>query len=578
MKFLLKNRNKIFSKNDIRRIFFLLIFLCVGAMLELAGISLFLPLVQMFINPDSDTSKLVMNIVGLIIPGIDFELATIVVCICVVCAFVLKNVFLFFSLNYQYHVIYSFQSDLRARLMRGYISQPYVFHANKNSADINRSLTADVYNFGDFLVGMLQFASELSVCTLLVVFLMVTDVVTTLVVMLILVCFSILYFIPMKKKLSENGRKNQAAYSGFVKSMNEAWGSIKEIKVKKCEESFIESFRRHSDEYAQTRKYGQIIGAMPKFILESLIIIGLVSAVIIKVISGGEISEMVSQLSVFAIAAYRLGPSINRMDVSYALLHSTMPSVELVLKDIEESECTKYKSYLENESDCIVVLEDGLSIRNISFSYPGTGKLILSDVNMDIKEGTSVGIVGETGAGKTTLVDIILGLLTPDKGTIYYEGEDVFSNKDIWLERISYIPQNIYVLDDTIRNNVAFGIPESDIDDQQIWTALKEAQLDKYVMALNDGLDTVVGEMGARLSGGQCQRLGIARALFSKPSIIVMDEATSALDNNTEKAVMESIEHLHGKVTLIIIAHRLTTIEKCDEVYEVGDRKVRKVR
>ena len=558
------------DKRDKWRMTWLAIQLVVGAFFELVGISVFLPLIQVFTGETSESGFMKFMPAFFLEKNINDKI--IILCIVLIMIYLLKDVFLAYSLHYQFKFIYDFQNRTRTTLLGNYINKPYIFHTHNNSADINRVLTSDVYNFSDYMVGLLQMISEIIVSICLVLLLAFSDFITTIVILLFLVVASAIYFIPARKALISNGYKNQKAYSEFVKCMNQSWGSIKEIKVAKCEKYFINIFKEASTKYAHTKRFVQFVSGFPRFLLESMVIMGIALAIIFKVSYNGEIADIISQLTLFAVAAYRLLPSVNRINAYYGMVNYNKASVDVVYTCMKESQNERRDKEKEGTNTDTGVLKQ-IEMKNITFFYPEEEKAVLSHVNINIKVGQSVGIVGKTGSGKTTLVDILLGLLNPQEGEVMFNGHSIYDNMDAWLDKVGYIPQKVYILDDTIRNNVAFGYTQ-DIDDNQIWAALKQAQMDEFVKGLEQGLDTTVGECGARLSGGQCQRLGIARVLYKKPEVIVLDESTSALDNETEAAVMSAIENMRGKMTLIIIAHRLSTIENCDIVYEVEDGKV----
>lgn len=304
-------------------------------------------------------------------------------------------------------------------------------------------------------------------------------------------------------------------------------------------------------------------------------------AVVMK--GGATIDEMIPQLSVFALAAMRLLPSANRINNYTTSISYFEPFLWNVSEHLQSEINDKNVEYDESAYRVKKVVEKlpvnrEIELKNITYKYPNTDRYIFKHADLKIPIGSAVGIVGTSGSGKTTMVDVLLGLLKLEEGTITADGVDVLTDYEGWLKNIGYIPQTIFMIDDTIRKNVAFGIPEEDIDDEKVWAALKEAQLDEYVKSLPDGLDTGIGERGIRISGGQRQRIGIARALFEDPEVLVLDEATSALDGDTEAAIMDSINRLHGRKTLIIIAHRLTTIEKCDMVFRVEDGNIVKER
>ena len=330
------------------------------------------------------------------------------------------------------------------------------------------------------------------------------------------------------------------------------------------------------------QKYN-IYNSTPRLLIETICIAGLVGYMSVVLINGASMEEMVPQLSVFAVAAMRLLPSANRINnystsISYFEPFLWNVSEHLQTEIHDDNVVYDENVYRQKKEVEKLPVNKEIELSDITYKYPNTEKLIFDHANLTIPIGSAVGIVGPSGSGKTTMVDVLLGLLQLQTGTIKADGVDVQTNYEGWLKNVGYIPQTIFMIDDNIRKNVAFGFADDEIDDEKVWAALKEAQLDEFVRGLPEGLDTGIGERGIRISGGQRQRIGIARALFEDPEVLVLDEATSALDGETEAAIMDSINRLHGKKTLIIIAHRLTTIEKCDMVFRVEDGNIIKER
>ena len=313
---------------------------------------------------------------------------------------------------------------------------------------------------------------------------------------------------------------------------------------------------------------------VPRPVMETVCICGLLLAVILKLtIDSSNIASFIPTLSVFAIAAFRMLPSFNRITGYLGGIMFSKPSIDAIYQDLKEVEqLLKQRESIE-KTDESVLLTKSIKMEQVSFKYPESEKWILKQASLEIKRNSSVAFVGASGAGKTTAADIILGLLEPQEGQILVDNTDIRTNMAAWHEKIGYIPQTIYLMDDTIKANIAFGVDVSKVDEERIHTVLKEAQLDEFIAQLPDGIYTEIGDRGVKLSGGQRQRIGIARALYRNPEVLVLDEATSALDNDTEKEVMEAIDSLHGTRTLIVIAHRLSTIKSCDEIYEVGNGK-----
>ena len=292
-------------------------------------------------------------------------------------------------------------------------------------------------------------------------------------------------------------------------------------------------------------------------------------------------SDLLPLISAFAMAAMRLLPSVNRLNTYMANIAYYEPALNYIYDNVDTEDLKKLygkSTVLEDKKTARLTIKNEIHLKDITFAYPNTDKNIFDKADMKIPVGKSVGVVGASGAGKTTIVDVLLGLLELQSGTITSDGTNIFDNYGAWLSHVGYIPQTIYMLDDSIRNNIAFGVKEEDIDDARVWEVLEQAQMKTFVEELPDKLDSQIGERGVRISGGQRQRLGIARALYHDPELLIFDEATSALDNDTETAIMEAIDSLHGQKTMVIIAHRLRTIENCDMIYEVKDGKISQTR
>ncbi|MEH7495310.1 ABC transporter ATP-binding protein, partial [Neobacillus niacini] len=363
---------------------------------------------------------------------------------------------------------------------------------------------------------------------------------------------------------------------------NQGLGASKEIKVSGKERYFVDSYGSHSKTMAKNTIYKNMLDQVPRLFIETLLVSVVLITMIIIVFQGTDTSKLVSTMSLFAMAAFRLMPSITRIVATLSTIRFSQPALSVVYKDLVEENGGKTLIYEENEivtkpakvNNGDRTFLHSINLENVYFRYPNQKDYSIKNVSLTIPIGSSVAFVGSSGAGKTTIVDIILGLLEPEKGKLFVDNKDLNQLLPIWQNKIGYIPQSIYLSDETIRKNVAFGIDDEDIDESAIQRAIQAAQLKGFVDSLPEGLNTVVGERGVRLSGGQRQRIGIARALYHNPEIIFLDEATSALDNETEKEIMKAIDGLKGEKTLIIIAHRLSTIENCDIVFKVDKGKL----
>ena len=384
-----------------------------------------------------------------------------------------------------------------------------------------------------------------------------------------------IFFIISKKVSSKLGRQNEFYNAKLFQWINQSLGGIKEVKILQREKYFIDSYRTNYKKVIWGARVNELLAAVPKYIVETVAIVGLVLAIIVKLLFGhGALETFVPQMAVFAVAAFRLLPSVGKINAYVNNVMYTKASLDMIYQDLCEIEKNKpIEVEWEGKTENWKFMK-GVFAEHITYHYPDSDTEVLHDITLEIPKGKTVALIGPSGAGKTTLADIILGLLPPVSGVVRMDDKNIYENLRSWRQKLGYIPQSIYLSDDTIRNNVAFGIYEDQIDDDAIWKALEKAQLKDFVQGLEKGLDTYVGDRGVRLSGGQRQRIGIARALYHDPEILVLDEATSALDSSTEQAVMESIESLQGLKTMVIIAHRLTTIKNADLIYEVVEGKV----
>lgn len=563
----------IFDKRDKWKIAALLIAVVVGSFLELLGVTIFMPFINIIQKPQTihDTWYLrkVYDLFG-------FRSAKgfmVGLSVCIIVIYIVKNVYLIVEKSYIYRFSYNMQMKLSTRLLDTYMKEPYTFHLNKNIATLQRSLQEDTSKFMQVILYSLELVAELAVCFVMMVYLLtVSKSITIIVLGLLVICVG--SFLLFTKKYSRKlGQDNQGYQGKIFQWMNQALGGIKEIKILERETFFTDEYYKYYAKYARGLRIARTISIIPKYVVESVAISGLLVAIIVKLLFGeADMVYFVPQLTAFALAAFRLMPSVGRINEHATNTLYALPSVDLVYHDL--TEIADYVAKQDHEIKEDWNLQRGIEVRHVTYYYPDTDEPVIDDASLFIEKGKTVAFIGASGAGKTTMVDVILGLLTPQKGEVLADQINVHEKPKTFHAQIGYIPQVIYLSDDTIRNNIAFGVKEKDIDEQAVRRAMEKAQLTEFIDSLPYGLDTIVGDRGVRLSGGQRQRIGIARALYHDPEILVLDEATSALDNETESAVMEAIEHLQGMKTMIIIAHRLTTIRSVDLIYEVGDGKV----
>ena len=569
-----------------KRIMVLLVFLMlIGAVLETLGVSLVIPVMNVVMDEHAvENNKYLQVICDILrIEYNDTRKLMIFTMLALIGVFVVKNVFLFFQQKAQLKFVYTNQFATSRRMMINFMERPYEYYLNADTSVIQRSITSDVNNMYGLILALLQLFSEAIVFVCLVLVSLATDVWMTVTVTLLLVVVLAIIKGILKPIMKKAGEENQDYYSGLYKWIDQSVMGIKEIKVANKENYFINEYAKCGAGYVSAVQRYNLYNATPRLLIETVAIAGMILYMMFQILQGTAVSEIVPQVAALAVAAMRLIPCANRINNHLTSISYFEPFFMGVSDNLQEEirdESINYdeNAYKQKAKVDKLEIKEKIELKDIVYKYPNTEVLIFDHADMEIPVGKSVGIVGTSGAGKTTVVDILLGLLRLQSGEILADGVEVREHYQSWLKNIGYIPQSIFMIDSTIRKNVAFGYADEDIDDEKVWRALKEAQLDEFVRGLPEGLDTSIGERGIRISGGQRQRIGIARALFEDPEVLVLDEATSALDNETEAAIMDSINRLHGKKTLIIIAHRLQTIEKCDMVYRVENGKVARER
>lgn len=578
-----KKMNKLLDAKQKRKMVLIIFLMLIGGVLESLSISVVIPVVSVLLDPNAVESN---QLFALIYKGLHLQNTTqftVVMLVALIGAFILKNLFLFLQNVVQLKFVYVNQFATSRRMMINFMKRPYEYYLNADTAVIQRNITSDVNNMYGLILSVLQLISEAVVFTCLVAVLLIVDakMIMTIAVLLVVVLF--LIKVILKPIMVKAGQDNQDYYSGLYKWIEQSVMGIKEIKIANKEQYFINEYAKCGFGYVNAVQKYNLFNSTPRLLIETVCIAGLVLYMMIVMLQGATVTEMLPQLTTFGLAAMRLIPSANRINNYLTSISYFEPFFMGVSDHLQEeihdaSMVYDVEAYQDKKQVEKLDIKKEIVLQDITYKYPNSEQLIFNHADMTIPVGAAVGIVGSSGSGKTTVVDILLGLLKLETGAIYADGVDVKKHYEEWLKNIGYIPQTIFMIDSTIRKNVAFGIADEEIDDERVWAVLKEAQLDEFVRSLPEGLDTGIGERGIRLSGGQRQRIGIARALFEDPEVLVLDEATSALDNDTEAAIMESINRLHGKKTLIIIAHRLQTIEKCDMVYRVEKGKVSRER
>lgn len=577
MKETLNKFRYIFDRRQKRGLVLLLVATIISTVLELVGVTAIMPFIDVVMNPESIQRKWYLSAVY---NGLGFQSEVnfmIFLAGMLMLIYLLKNVYLCVMYNLQYHFTFNNQRKLACRMLECYMHQPYSFHLSHNSADLVRNVHNDTNMMFTVVLAVLQLISEGLVCVTLGVYLFIQDKTITVGVVAILGLFLLFFAKAFKRYLARIGSDDRKYNAGIMKWLLQSFGGIKESKIMDREDYFLNNFEYNYKNYAKCERMYRFLQVAPKPVMEAVCVSALLLVVAFKLYRGTHSVYFITTLSVFAVAAFRLLPSISRIANYMSNIMFNMPAVDAVYRDLKQIDELEKNRTVKGESGEALSLEEKIEIKNLSFHYPDAENYVLKNVSFMIHKNQSVAFIGPSGAGKTTLADIILGALEPVEGGVYVDGVDIQDHMQEWHKNLGYIPQTIYLMDDTIRSNIAFGIEPDKIDDEKIWRALEQAQLKEFIQGLEMGLDTEIGEGGVRLSGGQRQRIGIARALYNDPEVMVLDEATSALDNETESAVMEAIDSLLGNKTLIIIAHRLSTIKNCEVVYEIKNEGIKRV-
>lgn len=542
----------------------------IGMVLETLGVGLVVPVIALILQGDllALHPALVVHLGSL---GSMSQRELIVVAMLgLVGAYFLKNAFLAFLIGKQTHFAYNVQEKLSQRLFTIYLRQPYTFHLQRNSAELVRNITGEVGILTGVLTSGLLMLTELLVTAGVACLLLLVEPVGALLAVLVF-CGSAWVFNRLtRERISRWGIERQIHDGLRLQHLQQGLGGAKDVKLLGRESEFLAQFQTHNAKSTRIWRLLATLQSYPRLMFEMLAVCGLAVLVLSMLAQQRDLSSIVPTLGLFAAAAFRLMPSVNRILTAVQNLRYTLPVVASLHRESQLPAPDLKAAAVTNRSP----FSDVLTISELVYQYPGASRLALDGVSISIRRGESVGLIGASGSGKSTLVDVILGLLEPVAGVVKVDGDDIQQWLRYWQDQIGYVPQTIYLTDDTLRRNVAFGLRDDEIDEAAVQRAIESAQLDSFIDTLPEGLDTIVGERGVRLSGGQRQRIGIARALYHDPAVLVLDEATSALDTATESGVMQAVSALHGCKTIVIVAHRLSTVEKCDRLIRLEQGKV----
>ena len=547
-----------------------------GALLEMLGVGLIMPVVEGVMAGDALLEKWYIRLLGNFLPFDTANEWLLFMIAAIIAVFILKNAYLLLQTWAQARFVNKNQSKTISYMLEEYLNRPYEYYLNADIPTVFRTIDGDVPKVFTTLMEFIQLGTEGMVSLVLGLTLLITNPTMTLMLLVIAVGMTVIVIRVLKPTLNRLGRTSQKIQSQMGKWKLQSIYGIKDVKILNKENFFAGSFGKYSDRNAKLTTNYTVLNNMPRLLIETFSICGILGYLAVCIVNSQDLTELMPQISAFAVAAMRLMPSINRINTHLTNIAFYEPSVNYVYENVDFTSY-KLKGKYEKEKSGNgepIRLEKEIRMEGITYQYPESDKPVLVDAQMAVPVGKSVGVMGPSGAGKTTAVDILLGLLKVKSGRILCDGRDIFENYESWLSHIGYIPQTIYLTDDTIRENIAFGVAKEEIDDARVWEVLEEAQMKDFVKGLPQEIWTTIGARGVGLCGGQRERMGIAGALYHNPEILVFDEATSALDTETESAIMEAIDSFHGRKTLIIIAHRLRTIENCDIIYKVDGGKI----
>ena len=561
---ILKNVWSLLTEREKLTVVILLVLMLLSSALELLGIGLVMPVIALLSKPELiEQNRYLKAVYDLVAPD-SYRTFMIILCIALIILYIMKNLFLAFQNYWQTHFIMKKGAELANKLFDNYIHAPYKFHLNNNSGTLLGKINmADALSVALLIPFMIILTESLVILFIFSTLLLLSPMVTIGLVIAITFITAVTYF-PVRNLNSRLGLKYRNEQLAMNKYALQGLKAVKESKVRNVEDFFSEEYAEHRRRANEASAGINFMGNLPRFLVEGMLVslgIGVLLLLVVMDMSPGSI---ILTLSLFAASAIRIMPSMTRIQYNLARVKQYSHTLNAVFDDISDFE-TEDKGSAENNLE----FTKNIIIDKITFRYENTDSDVLKGFSLKIRKNSSVAFIGPTGCGKTTLVDIILGLLKPQKGALLVDGISIENNLVAWQKKIGYVPQFIFLLDDTVKANVAFGVPEDGIDDKRIVECLKLAQIYDFIKDLSGDINHIVGENGIQLSGGQRQRIGIARALYHNPEILILDEATSALDNDTEKAFIDALHNLHGKLTILMVAHRLTTVENCDHIIDL---------
>ena len=551
---------------------FLFILMFLAMILESLSIGIILPLISILLKGEIDTSFFSYFFVFGTLTGKNLVYIGLSVTLII---FLIKSLSLVFNLWQQTKFLRNLQFELTNRLFEYYLKSDYIFFLQNNSAHLYRNLTDLTSTFVSYIKASMVFLGEIIVFIGIAFVLFYVDFLGTTIILFSVGIVSFLIYVLTIEKISLLGEQRNIVGGELNKHLLQGMASAKDVKILDREADLIHQVDKNLFKHTRLIQIIQFITGLPKFSFEILMVCTFSALIFVMIDAKKEMIDIIQYLGIFAAASFRIVPGASRILSSYQHIKYIEPSVKILLQEFDSKDNSYMKrDYLPKDLSTPLKFQKEINIINLSFSYPTRKEFLLSKISLTIKKGDFVGVIGETGSGKSTLINLLTGLLKPTEGKVEVDELNINENLKGWHKKIGYVPQSVYLTDDTIRKNIAFGLLEDNIDNNLVQQAVEKASLSQFLDSLPNGLETIVGEKGIRLSGGQQQRIGIARALYRDPEILILDEATSSLDQSTEKAIVESISFLKRKKTLIIITHRLSTVKNCDKIFCVDKGKI----
>ena len=574
---MIENLNALIRKKDVPNIYILFIILLLATFLEMLGIGSIPVFAMLITNPDGLFNYLPDSSNFNFIVEMDQKKLMLFGAILLLTVFIIKNLFLALMNYFQAFVIKELKINTYKRLFKLYINSNYEFHLLKNSSELVRNITSEVGRSVNFILNLIMLIKESLIMIVIFILLLFIDFKISLLIFALLGSFSVIFYFASKKGAIKRGVIVQTFWGAILKAVNQGLGSIKETKILNKENYISDVFDRNIKVVEKYNLYQSFIITLPKLFLEIIAILTIVVVCVLFFFLDREQSTFIPFITLIAATAIRLMPSFNTVTSSITRLKYLSPSFNLVSEQLSRLEKNNQKNNKEINGKDKILFNNSLDIKNLVYFYPNSKKKVIDNISFKINYGEIIGVIGQSGAGKSTLIDLIVGLLNATEGEILVDEKNINLSKKNWQKQIGYIPQEVYLFDDTIRSNIAFGVHENDINEADLRNSIKLAELEKFIESLPDKENAIVGDRGVRLSGGQKQRIGIARSLYFKPKILIFDEPTGSLDVKNEEKIMNHIFSLGGNLTIIIISHRISILKDCNKIINLVDGKIKEI-